>query len=320
VTEREYGPGHPLVFSHIPKTAGTSLGAALEQVLRPTVSVRGVDPCLFGGYDDVHDLSPAARATLYLTPEEMPADATLVAGHIGPWSTMTRYPGADHITILRTPQVRVLSQWLHSRAVNEFRVRHWGSAAEAFRIGWGPLLDYLQHPMIAPNVDNTTARFLAWPHPLLHKTEFLREADDEEVFGAAMARLEQFGHVNVAENPAFMADLSAWLGRELPDTRLNERQSVPPRMRPDLPAEVARARDLLEHRHRIDVRIWAHVAARVLPGVDPAEAMEAAITKAITRYTAMLEEPDTTPPLRKVVERLYDVRVRVDPRRRRPVG
>ena len=313
---REYGPGHPLVFSHIPKTAGTSLRAALGAALEPDVYVQGLDSCLFGGYDDIADLSPAARATLYLSPDELPAAATLVAGHIGPWTTMTRYPGADHITVLRTPQVRVLSQWLHSRAVNEFRVRHWGKAAEAFRVGWGPLRDYLQHPMIAPNVDNTTARFLAWPHPLLEKTSFIEERDDEEIFSAAMARLDQFGHVNLAENPAFMADLSAWLGTELPDTRLNERQSVPARMRPDLNAEVDSARDLLDFRHRIDTRIWAHVAERVLPQTDATQAMDAAIVKATARYTAMLIEPDATPPVRRAVERAYDLRVRLDPRRR----
>jgi hypothetical protein len=313
---RDYGPGRPLVFSHIPKTAGTSLRAALQQALQPTVFVEGVDGCLFGGYDDIDDLSPAARATVFVSPEELPADATLVAGHIGPWTTMQRYPGADHITILRTPQVRILSQWLHSRALSEFDIRHWGSAAEAFRVGWLPLREYLRHPMIAPNTDNTITRFLAWPHPLLAKTEFLDESADEELLGAALARLEGFGHANVAENPEFMGDLGAWLGRELPDTRLNERRSVPKRMRPDLAAEVADAREILDHQSRIDVRIWEHVARKVLPGADPVSTLEGALQRSVDGYTAMLREPDTARPARRAVERLYDVRVRLDPRRR----
>ena len=313
---REYGPGRPLVFSHIPKTAGTSLRAALRQSLQPSVMVEGVDGCLFGGYDDVHDLSPAARATVFLAPEELPADATLVAGHIGPWTTMERYPGADHITILRTPQVRILSQWLHSRAVSEFDIRHWGSAAEAFRVGWLPLRDYLRHPMVAPNTDNTITRFLAWPHPLLHKTEFLDESADEELLGVAKARLDTFGHANVAENPRFMADLGAWLGRDLPDTRLNERRSVPKRKRPDLFAELDPAtRELLDHRSRIDARVWAHVAGQVLPDAEPTALLEASLQKAVAGYTAMLSEPDDARPARRVVERLYDVHVRLDPRR-----
>jgi len=313
---RDYGPGRPLVFSHIPKTAGTSLRAALRQSLQPSVFVEGVDGCLFGGYDDVDDISPAARASLYLAPEELPADATLVAGHIGPWTTMTRYPGADHITVLRTPQVRLLSQWLHSRAVTEFDIRHWGSAAEAFRVGWLPLDDYLRHPMIAPNTDNTITRFLAWPHPLLHKTEFLDEADDDELLAAALARLDSFGFAAVVENPAFMSDLGAWLGRDLPQTRLNERRSVPRRMRPDLVAELASSRALLDHRCRIDVRVWEHVARRALPDADPAEVLEGAMGKAVDGYLAMLQEPDDRRPARKAVERLYEVGVRLDPRRR----
>jgi hypothetical protein len=316
---REYGPGHPLVFSHIPKTAGTSLRAALEQSLRPTVFVQGLDTSLFGGYDDIDDIRPAMRATVYRSPEELPADATLVAGHISPWTTMQRYPGADHVTILRAPQVRVLSQWLHSRAVTELQIRHWGSAAEAFRVGWRPLAEYLEHRMIAPNADNTITRFLAWPHPLLSKTEHIDERHDDELFGSALDRLDAMGHVGLVENPRFMADLAAWLGRDLPDTRLNERTSVPPRMRPDLRAELDGVRDRLDHLVRIDVRVWEHVAGRTLPDADLPSTLEASVQRSVARYGEMLQEPDDTPTTRRAIERLYEVGVRLDPRRRSPL-
>ena len=313
---REYGPGRPLVFSHIPKTAGTSLSAALRQSLQPAVFVQGFDTSLFGGYDDIDGIRPEQRATVYLSPEQIPADAALVAGHISPGTTMARFPGSDHITILRTPQVRIFSQWLHSRAVSEFHIRHWGSAAEGFRAGWAPLREYLEHRMVAPNVDNTITRFLAWPHPVLRKDEFLDEAHDEELLAAALERLDAFGHANVAENPRFMADLGAWLGRDLPDTRLNERRWVPPKKRPDLAAEVGDTdtRALLDHRSRLDVEVWDHVARRVLPGADPAETREAAIRTAVERYGTMLDEPNPDGPMRRAVEWLYDVRVRLDPR------
>jgi hypothetical protein len=315
---REYGPGHPLVFSHIPKTAGTSLRGALRQALQPTVMVEGVDACLFGGYDDYEDLKPAARATVYLAPEDLPADATVVAGHIGPHTTMTRYPGADHITILRAPQIRVISQFLHSRSVTELQLRHWGSAGEAFRAGWVPLRDYLQDKMIAPNTDNTITRFLAWPHPLLQKTAFIDESHDDQLFDAAVARLARFGHANVVENRDFMADLSAWLGRDLSDTRLNERTSVKPRLRPDLAKELAGdARDRLEHSVRIDVRVWHHVAAQVLPGEDLEAVLAGSVQRSLDRYREMLEEPDDTPPVRRAIERAYELGVKLDPRRRR---
>src|SRR3954453_12018047 len=101
---RHYGPGHPLVFGHIPKTAGTSLTAALQRALMPEAFVRSVDFALIGGDDDVSTVSPAVRATLVLSPQELPTNVTLVAGHLSPATTMARYPHADHITILRAPQ------------------------------------------------------------------------------------------------------------------------------------------------------------------------------------------------------------------------
>ena len=313
---REYGPGHPLVFSHIPKTAGTSLRAALDQSLRPEVFVQGLDTSLFGGYDDIDTISPVMRASVYRSPEEIPANATLVAGHIAPWTTMERFPGADHITILRAPQVRLLSQWLHGRAVTELQIRHWGNASEAFRIGWLPLAECIEHPMVAPNIDNTITRFLAWPHPLLSKTAHIEERHDDELVGAALARLDQMGHVGLVENPRFMADLSQWLGRDLPDVRLNERTFVPRRMRPDLHAEVAGARPRLDHFVRLDLRVWEHVAGRTLPGADLEETLERSIERSVARYAEMLQQPDQTPPLRRAIERAYGIAVGLDPRRR----
>lgn len=315
---REYGPGRPLVFNHIPKTAGSSLRAALRQVLAPTVEVGGFDRSLFGGYDDISDAASPLRDSVHLSPEALPLDASLVAGHISPATTLARYPDADHITFLRTPQVRLLSQFLHSRSVTEFNIRGWGKAAEGFRAGWSSLREYLQNPMVAPNVDNTITRFFAWPHPLLEKTAFVSEDQDDELLGSALERLDRMDFVGILENPRCMADLSAWLGRELPDTRLNERASVPRRMRPNLADELSDGtRELLDHRCRMDVRLWDHVAATVLPSAsDLAPVREKALERAVQRYDAMLAEPDHRPPLRRVVEDSYALGLRLRPRRR----
>ena len=314
---RTYGPGNPLVFSHIPKTAGTSLRVALEQALQPSVFVQGVDTALLAGYDDLDAISPAERAALYLSPDELPADATLVAGHIGPATTMARYPGADHITILRAPQVRILSQWMHGRALTEFNLRHWGPNAEAFRIAWRPLRDYLDHAMLAPNIDNTITRFVAWPHPALTRTEFIAESDDDALLSAALERLDTFGYVNLVENPAFQEELGAWLGRDLPETRANERTAVPKRKRPDMSVELDEAtRELLAYRTRIDTRLWAAIAARVLPDADPGQVLDAALQKTVDRYQAMLAQPAEPLTLRTAVGRAYEVAIKLRPRRR----
>lgn len=306
---RAYSPGKPLVFSHIPKTAGTSLGAALEQVLKPEVTVRGIDTALFGGYDDINAVSPVLRPGIFLTPDELPANAGLVAAHIAPATTQERFPGADHITVLRTPQVRLLSQWLHSRGLTELSLRHWGASADAFRAGRKPLKDYLRNDMVAPSVDNTITRFLAWPHPALKRREFISEADDDALVEAAIARLESFAHVNLVENSDFMADLSAWLGAELPATQLNERTSVPPQWRPDLAAELDNeSRALLDHRCRLDVRVWDHVAARVMPDWEPEVVRVHAFERAVNRYDEMLLRPYEASPLRRTAEKVFEVK------------
>jgi hypothetical protein len=314
----DYGPGRPLVFSHIPKTAGTSLSMALQQSLQPSVYVFGLDTSLFGGYDDIDAVRPAMRALIFRDPGELPADATLVVGHISPATTSARYPDADHVTVLRVPQLRHISQWLHGRSVSELSLRHWGTAGDAFRASRLPLRSYLQHRMIAPNVDNTITRFLAWPNPLLAKTDFIDEAHDDELFAAAIDRLDSFKHANVIENAGFMSELGSALGLELPPVKLNERTSVPRRMQPDIAAELAGGtRELLDHRCRIDVRIWEHLVRRVLPDTVPHELLEGSMRAALERYATMLAAPAGRPTLRTSVERLYEIGLRLDPRSRR---
>lgn len=309
---RTYGPGHPLVFSHIPKTAGTSLTAALFDALKPEIFVQGMDTSLAGGFDDFEGFSPVAREMMFLTPEELPADATLVAGHIGPHTTMTRYPGADHITFLRNPRSRILSQWMHGRALTEFDLRHYGSGAENFRVSWLPLAEYLRHPLLATNTDNTIARFLAWPHPLMPANGFIEPADDEEITASAIARLDSMAHVDVVENPAFVAGVGAWLGTELSDTRLNERTFIPRRMRPDFAAELAAAEEVLIERTRLDDRLWHHVAEQVLPGIDLEAVLMQSFERAVNRYIdSFANERPSGRPIRRVAAFGYNTLKRV---------
>jgi hypothetical protein len=315
---RQYGPGHPLVFSHIPKTAGTSLRYALRQALEPEVFVGSVDAALFGSDFDPDDLRGTVREMLCLSADELPADATLVAAHIAPSTTMRRYPGADHITFLRAPQVRFMSQWLHTRTLSDYELRQWGRSAEMFRATRAPLREYLRNRRVAPNVDNTITRYLLWPHPLVPQTDFIDVAQDDEVLGAALERLASFAHVDVVENPDFVASLGSWLGRELASARLNERSSAMLRRRPDLSSELdAETSDLLRHRMRLDDRLWSHVVRATLPDADPAALLASTVEGAMERYRTMLAEPARKRPAAQVaVENLYRVSTALTARRR----
>lgn len=305
---RQYGPGNPLVFSHIPKTAGTSLTAGLHSALQPEVFAHGMDRSLAGEYDEFDAFNQVAREMMYLSPEEIPADATLVAGHIGPATTMARFPGADHITFLRNPASRLLSQWMHSRSLTEFDIRHWGPGAEAFRVGWKPLKDYLRNTLVATNTDNTITRFLAWPHDLMPPSDFIAAENDDTIAAAAITRIDAMAHVDLVENPEFINSLGAWLGIDLPQTRLNERAFVPKRMRPDFATELdAETRDLIAQRTRIDVRVWKHVAERVLPGADLDAVLTESFDRAIARYQeSFANAAPSGRPVRRVVAFAYN--------------
>ena len=310
---REYSPGHPLVFCHIPKSAGSSLTAALIAALRPTRPVVGVDLTLLGGYE-LEGLSAVVRAGIIHSPEDLPADATLVAGHISPGTTMARFPDADHVTTLRNPRNRVVSQWFHSRAMSEWDLRHWGSVGTAFRLGWLSFAEYLQQQIIAPNIDNTITRFLAWPHPILQRDAFIEERHDDELLAVARNRLEQFAHVGVVENPSFLAELGAWLGRDLPDVSENVRTSIPRKRRPVLDAELSPGTvDLLDHRTRLDQRIWADIVRDSLDE-DPKDVLQSSWDRSIARYASVMDHRGESRPVRQAVVALYELKARIGSR------
>src|SRR5215216_3882249 len=109
-------PQSPLVFTHIPKTAGTSLREAVVASLKPEVVFDGFGRAMLGSFSDIDSLHPSIRRQVALEPVELPADAQFVSGHIAPSTTRARYPEADHFTVLREPRVRLISAWLFARA------------------------------------------------------------------------------------------------------------------------------------------------------------------------------------------------------------
>jgi len=302
--------GQPLVFSHIPKTAGTSLRAALTEALRPQHVVDALDLSLVGGYDNVDGVDQSVQDMFHFTPDTLPADAELVHGHLAPGTTMARYPDGHFLTVLRDPRLRLLSQWIHSRSLSDFDLRHYRREGTAFRVARLPLRAYLDHAKLAPNVDNTITRFLAWPHPLLRQDDFIDPEHDEELLAAARARLDRFDHVGLVEDPAVMQRISTWLGVEVAPVRENERTGVPRRRRTDIRRELDPAALVrLDHRTRLDRRLWWSVAERVLD--DPQAVWDAGWSRALARYEKAMTQPVTGRPVRRAVESVYDAGYRL---------
>jgi hypothetical protein len=304
-----------VVFSHVPKCAGTSVSHALQRALAPTHPIYYLDQALAGGYVDFSRLGSRVRSQFVFSPDELP-DADYVAGHLTPGTTRVRYPDARHVTILRNPVSRSISQWVHGRSLTNTDLRHWGPAY-AFRVARRPLREYLNHDMIAPNVDNTIARFLTWPHPALHPSSFIDVRDDQALLDRALSTLDTFLHVDVVENPGFLARLGDSLGVTLAADRLNDRSAHPPVVPTDLAGELDdETRDLLEHRTRLDRAIWTHVVEQVLPGAVPADLLADGLAESVRRYSDLPAGSRQGGLVRRTAELVFTAKARLDPRLR----
>ena len=308
----EYRPKRPLVFTHIPKTAGTSLREAVKASVRPEVVFIGFGAVMLGPSPDVESLPRSVRRQVAYTPDELPLDAQFISGHIAPSTTRSRFPDADHFTVLREPRVRLVSNWLFARAHSDFNIRRWGSIAKLIRAARSSLPDYANNPLVAIHADNGMTRLLLWPHELIPEDGFIDPAHDDALFEQAVAVLDPFSYVGVVENPGLVDEISHWLGRSLTLPRLNEVNELRQPDRPDLAAEVSgEAGELLRWRSRIDTRLWKHVAARTFPTADLDELAEGALESAIERYIALVAQPTRLSYPRRVVEGSYNLVARL---------
>jgi len=291
---KAYRPDAPLVFSHIPKAAGTALTVALSRGLpKHDIAVR-VDRSTFGDFDAFETLPRSLRRLIVLEPEELPRGARYISGHVAPSTTMSRYPGANHLTVLRAPCARMLSHWLFSRAHTALMLRAWGAYAETIRSSRGSWSDFLDDPRAVSHNDNAMVRFLVWPHPLVPAAGLIDERHDGEILAAAWARLDEFDFVGLVEDPHLEDRLGAWLGRPLELQRHNEARPLPRSRAVDVRAEVAAASDRLQRLSRLDRVVWSRLAEELLES-DPAAVEEAAFERTVARY----EQVGAAGPLRR---------------------
>jgi hypothetical protein len=309
---REHRPQNPLVFTHIPKTAGTSLREAVVASLRPEVVFNGFGRAALGSFSDIDSLHPSIRRLIALDSADFPADVQFISGHIAPSETRARFPEADHFTVLREPRVRLVSNWLFARAHSDFNLRRWGGLATWMRAARSPLLDYVDNRDVAAHVDNVSLRFLLWPHDLIPSDGFIDPIHDDELFEEAVAMLDTFAYVGIVEDPNYVADLGEWLGRPLSLERLQQVSGLAQPDSPDLAAEVSGGgADLLRWRTRIDARLWSHLAARAFAAAEVDEVRERAYQDAVDRYSILVTRPVRESYPRRILEGSYSLVTRL---------
>lgn len=167
-----------IVFTHIPKAAGSALNVSLHRTLQPIRPLYGFDHAIFGSFRDFDGISENQRQHIYARPEDLPGNADFVGGHFAYSTTRQAFPSARHLTVLREPVARVLSQWVYWRAQDEVSLAGWGSWSARVRSAHRPLGAFLNDPMAACQTDNLALRMLLWPHPLVPGNGFIKPDDD----------------------------------------------------------------------------------------------------------------------------------------------
>lgn len=279
----------PLAFMHLPKTAGITLTEALQAAFPAASTVRGLDRALFGVFSAFDTMSPGERAAIYLSPEQFPADAQLIMGHISYSTLRAAYPQAQLITVLRDPLTRLLSHWLYWRQHTDAMLEPVGTWAEMVRKSRLPLSLFLADPVLAPQTDNMMLRMLLWPDARLPPDRFIDPADDDRLYAEAITRLRDVAFLDVIENPDFRSNLDNWFGHPLTQSRLNETQHVPPDFRSPLHRELTgEAFTLLRARTRLDDRLWQAVASSVMPGQNLDDLRTQSRLLHMARYGALM--------------------------------
>jgi hypothetical protein len=283
-------PNRPLLFLHIPKSAGSSLAMSIDRAIQPKQAIiAGFDDILYGTFDDFAGMTPAESARVYVGENKLPKTADFVAGHFSYKNLLKTYPKGQAITILREPSSRILSHWLYWRGLSDQELAGIGGWGDRVLRARKPFGEFLSDPDIYCTTDNLTIRMLLSPHPLIPVSAAIEPCHDAQLLREARKVMSKFSYIDTVENPDLPKRIGAWLGGNFQLSRDNVTRPTPPALQSDPYREFDQdTLDLLEARTRMDRVLWHAVVSRCEPGIDSRALERNTIIRNLTRGAASL--------------------------------
>ena len=261
-----FGASRRLGVLHIPKSAGSSVSAALEAALDDrSWSPYDFDRALFGPFRD-QPVPPTEVARVIPDPTRL-RDVDAASGHFALSTMLVGFDPADIVLLLREPRTRLLSHYEYWRGLPA-NLRDpdstWSVTAHARELDFDR---WLQDPRSAYQSDNVVIRTLLDGHDAIPDDDFIDPDDMAVLTAMAVRRAASLGWVDVVERGSAMWDgLADRIDRALERPRVNTTER-----RADLPTNLAAifSEDAVEALHRRttgDRMVWEAAARR--RGVD----------------------------------------------------
>lgn len=273
-------------YLHIPKSAGTSLVAALRASFPEDAPFTAwFDRCLYASFDDYDQMTPETQARFYLGDGSDLGRYAVIAGHFSRQTIAATLPPAQIFTVIREPRVRLLSHYFFWRSLPIERHRAYlpyDGQLRAIELG---LAEFLSVPWLAPQTDNILTRMLLFPNRRLPAVRFIADLDPltrVRIRRRAGQLLDDFGFVAPLElGDPLASGIARWLGRpfEIPHLNRTERTDGPD-ITEHLTPDVWR---LLDRRTVVDRVLWDAACRRT--GLDPVSTATAAVDAYVASMT-----------------------------------
>jgi hypothetical protein len=286
-----FEPTKPLVFMHVPKSAGSSMIHGLVSALQPKFAMlSGFDVSLFGTSSNFVGCDQSVRKLIYVEGNEFPWGADFVAAHMSRSTLIRVFPDGQLVTIFREPVSRLLSLWVYWRALTDEQLKPWGAQwGECLRSSRRQLVEFLSEKTVACQTDNQIIRMLLWPHSLIPAGDFIEARHDMVLMQEAVSRLRECSYCDVLENPDLESRCAKWICHPFALERKNETGRVSQPLRAQMTDELtSNAWSMLGARSRLDLFVWQAVASCHAPQADLSFLRREAIAQTIARLSAQL--------------------------------